>query len=383
MTRARDIADFGSVSARLDTVGGSEGALSNRNLVINGAMQVSQRGTSEASVTSSQYADAPDRFKVEMNTAGTWTVSQSTTAPAGFSNSYKFDCTTADGSLGASDYIHLSHYFEGQNLQHLQKGSSGAQKVTLSFHVRSAKTGTYIVEFFDQDNNRAISKSYTIDAANTWEKKTITIDGDTSGALGNDNGASFGIFFFLAAGSNFSSGTLNTSWGSRTLANIAVGQVNLADSTSNDWYLTGVQLEVGDTATDFEHRSYGDELLRCQRYYQETSNATNYSMVGDGTCQTSVVSILFDYLCEMRTSPSISALGTNGSSSWYIQSGSTTISTASSAFNGAWAAGTNSQRSWMDWTGISGQTASNTAAVYRNNQSTSNKNGCLAFDAEF
>jgi hypothetical protein len=273
MSKARELAELGAAY--------DSGALSNRNLVINGAMTVSQRGTSEASVTSSQYADAPDRFKVEMNTAGTWTVSQSTTAPEGFANSYKFDCTTADGSLGAGDYIHLSHYFEGQNLQHLQKGSSAAQKVTLSFHVRSAKTGTYIVEFFDQDNSRSISKSYTIDAANTWEKKTITIDGDTSGAFGNDNGASFGVFFFLAAGSNFSSGTLNTSWGSRTIANIAVGQVNLADSTSNDWYLTGVQLEVGTEATPFEHRSFGDELHRCQRYF-EVIVSGNSKEIGGG-----------------------------------------------------------------------------------------------------
>ena len=308
-------------------------ALSNRNLIINGAMTVSQRGTSEASVTSSQYADAPDRFKVEMNTAGTWTVSQSTTAPAGFSNSYKFDCTTADGSLGAGDYIHLSHYFEGQNLQHLQKGSSGAQKVTLSFHVRSAKTGTYIVEFFDQDNNRSISKSYTIDAANTWEKKTITIDGDTSGVLDNDNGASFGIFFFLAAGSNFSSGTLNTSWGSRTLANIAVGQVNLADSTSNDWYLTGVQLEVGDTATPFEHRSYGDELARCQRYCVDltptSATAQPYlPQTAVGASATVAIS-QFAFPVTMRAVPTVTLSGTAGD--YFLYDGTTYTATAFSA----------------------------------------------------
>ena len=308
-------------------------ALSNRRLTINGAMTVSQRGTSEASVTSSQYADAPDRFKVEMNTAGTWTVSQSTTAPAGFSNSYKFDCTTADGSLGAGDYIHLSHYFEGQNLQHLQKGSSGAQKVTLSFHVRSAKTGTYIVEFFDQDNNRSISKSYTIDAANTWEKKTITIDGDTSGVLDNDNGASFGIFFFLAAGSNFSSGTLNTSWGSRTLANIAVGQVNLADSTSNDWYLTGVQLEVGDSATPFEHRSYGDELARCQRYCVDltptSATAQPYlPQTAVGASATVAIS-QFAFPVTMRAVPTVTLSGTAGD--YFLYDGTTYTATAFSA----------------------------------------------------
>jgi hypothetical protein len=263
MTKAAELAKMGEVLTN-SQIGGR------RNIVINGAMQVSQRGTSETGVTSGQYADAPDRFKVEMSSAGTWTVSQSTTAPSGFSNSYKFDCTTADASLGAGDYLQLSHYLEGQDLQHLKKGTSDTEKVTLSFYVRSNKTGTYIVEFYDADNSRSISKSYTISSANTFEKKTITIDGDTSGAFGNDNGGSLGIFFYLGAGSNFTSGTLNTSWGSRTLANVAVGQVNLADSTSNEWYVTGVQLEVGEQATPFEHRSFGEELALCQRYFSSS-----------------------------------------------------------------------------------------------------------------
>ena len=263
MTKAAELAKMGEVLTN-SQIGGR------RNIIINGAMQVSQRGTSETGVTSGQYANAPDRFKVEMSSAGTWTVSQSTTAPSGFSNSYKFDCTTADASLGAGDYLQLSHYLEGQDLQHLKKGTSDTEKVTLSFYVRSNKTGTYIVEFYDADNSRSISKSYTISSANTFEKKTITIDGDTSGAFGNDNGGSLGIFFYLGAGSNFTSGTLNTSWGSRTLANVAVGQVNLADSTSNEWYVTGVQLEVGEQATPFEHRSFGEELALCQRYFSSS-----------------------------------------------------------------------------------------------------------------
>ena len=263
MTKAAELAKMGEVLTN-SQIGGR------RNIAINGAMQVAQRGTSETGVTSGQYADAPDRFKVEMSSAGTWTVSQSTTAPSGFSNSYKFDCTTADASLGAGDYLQLSHYLEGQDLQHLKKGTSDTEKVTLSFYVRSNKTGTYIVEFYDADNSRSISKSYTISSANTFEKKTITIDGDTSGAFGNDNGGSLGIFFYLGAGSNFTSGTLNTSWGSRTLANVAVGQVNLADSTDNEWYITGVQMEIGEQATPFEHRSFGEELALCQRYFSSS-----------------------------------------------------------------------------------------------------------------
>ena len=290
---------------------GTDNVAGRRNLMINGAMQIAQRGTSEASVTSTQYANAPDRFKVEMSSAGTWTVSQSTTAPSGFSNSYKFDCTTADASLSAGDYIHLSHYLEGQDLQHLKKGTSSAEKITLSFHVRSNKTGTYVVEFYDGDNSRSNSQSYTINSADTWEKKTITIDGDTSGALGNDNGASLGIFFFLAAGSNFSSGTLNTSWGSRTLANIAVGQVNLADNTANEWYVTGIQLEVGDSASDFEHRSFGEELALCQRYcYVITGDDDDMTGFMGYSETTANARFPVRYPVTMRTSPTFSQSGT-------------------------------------------------------------------------
>jgi len=295
MTKAAELAKMGEVLTN-SQIGGR------RNIAINGAMQVAQRGTSETGVTSGQYANAPDRFKVEMSSAGTWTVSQSTTAPSGFSNSYKFDCTTADASLGAGDYLQLSHYLEGQDLQHLKKGTSDAEKVTLSFYVRSNKTGTYIVEFYDADNSRSISKSYTISSANTFEKKTITIDGDTSGAFGNDNGGSLGIFFYLGAGSNFTSGTLNTSWGSRTLANVAVGQVNLADSTDNEWYITGVQLEVGSVATPFESRSFGEELALCQRYFQKISSMDCAAAYVSGQ---PAPTFNFAYPTPMRSAPTI------------------------------------------------------------------------------
>jgi hypothetical protein len=257
-----------SKAAELAALIGSQTALSNRNLIINGTMQVAQRGTSETGVTSGGYKNAPDRFALIINSAGTWTVSQSTTAPEGFSSSYKLDCTVADASLAAGDYLLLAHKFEGQNLQQLKKGTSNAQPVTLSFWVRSAKTGTYVAELTDSDNSRQINKSYTISSANTWEYKTITYDGDTTGALDNDANNSFLVQFWLAAGSTFSSGTLATSWETLTQANRAVGNVNLADSTSNDFYITGVQLEIGEQATPFEHRSYGDELARCKRYFE-------------------------------------------------------------------------------------------------------------------
>ena len=238
-----------------------------RNLFINGDMSIAQRATSATGLTGSSYPTI-DRMSMQAASAGTWTQSQSTDVPTGegFATSLKMDCTTANGSLSSGSYLIIDQRFEGQMLQHLKKGTSNSQKVTLSFFVKSAKTGTYIVNVRDDDNSRSISKSYTISSADTWEKKVITFDADTSGALDNDNAQSFAVLFFLAAGSDRSSGTLATSWESTTNANRAVGQVNLADSTDNDWYLTGVQLEVGDTASDFEHLPFDVNLQRCIRY---------------------------------------------------------------------------------------------------------------------
>jgi hypothetical protein len=237
-----------------------------RNLVTNGAITINQRGD-QTGVTSTTYVT--DRIQHILGTAGTWSISKSSDAPDGFSNSLKLDCTTANSSLSSDSIYILGQKFEGQDLQHLDYGTSGAKKLTLSFFVKSNKTGTYVVEFFQDGNSRQQSQTYTIDSADTWEKKTITIDGDTSGSLANDNTSELAFYWWVVAGSDYSSGTLNTSWASSTNANRAVGIVNLADSTSNEWYVTGVQLEVGSVATEFEHRSFGEELALCQRYYEK------------------------------------------------------------------------------------------------------------------
>jgi hypothetical protein len=170
---------------------------------------------------------------------------------SGFRKSSKVLCTTADASPAAGDALIFVHKLEGQNLQQIAKGTSSAKELTVSFWVKSNVTGTYIAELRDIDNTRQVSKSYSISASATWEKKTITFPADTTGALDNDNGDSFRVQFWLAAGSNFTSGTLNTSWASITDANRVVGQVNVAASTNNYWQITGVQLEVGSTATEF------------------------------------------------------------------------------------------------------------------------------------
>ena len=240
-----------------------------RNIIINGDMSIAQRGTSEASITSSGYYTV-DRFRTVNSSLGTWTQSQSTDVPSGqgFATSLKMDCTTADASPAVNDVLWLQHRIEGQNLQYLKKGTANAESLTASFWVKSNKTGTYITNLLDQDNSRQISQSYTIDVADTWEKKTLTFAGDTSGvAFGNDNGASLDMVFFLGAGSGYTSGTLPTSWGSYVQANRAVGQtVNLADSTANDFYITGVQLEAGTTASDFEFLPVDVNLNRCHIY---------------------------------------------------------------------------------------------------------------------
>ena len=241
-----------------------------RNIIINGDMSIAQRGTSASGITGDGYYTA-DRWRTLPVSLGTWTQSQSTDVPSGegFANSLKIDCTTANASPSASSQLRILQLFEGQMLQYLKKGTANAQSLTLSFWVKSNKTGTYIAELFDLDNSRTISQAYTINSASTWEKKTLTYAGDTSGLLDNDNNASFQISFWLGVGSNYTSGTLQNYWQSSTPnANRAVGQVNLADSTSNYINITGVQLEAGTTASDFEFLPYDVNLQRCYRYYQ-------------------------------------------------------------------------------------------------------------------
>jgi hypothetical protein len=256
-----------SKAAELAALIGSQTALSNRNLIINGAMQVAQRGTSFASVST---AYTLDRFQAQNSSLGAFTVTQSSTAPDGFAKSLKWDCTTADASPAAGDFAGLNYRIEGQDLQQLKKGTSGALSTTVSFWVRSNKTGTYILEIVDADNSRNIHKAYTISSADTWEHKELTFAGDTTGTLTNDNNLSMYLRWYLGAGSTYTSGTLATDWQANVNADRAVGQVNLADSTSNEWYITGIQFEVGTNASDFEHRSFGEELALCQRYYEKS-----------------------------------------------------------------------------------------------------------------
>lgn len=252
----------------LEQPDGTAFVFNNKNLLINGGMNIFQRSTS-ASVSTDTYSTV-DRWKTRVGNQGAFTVSRSTDVPSaqGFGYSTKWDCTTADASPAASDFIVFEQRIEGQNLQHLLKGTSSAKKLTISFWIKTNKTGTYICELLDFDNTRNISKSFTISSTSTWEKITLTYDGDTSGTIGNDNGFSFAVMIWLGAGSDFTTGTLQTSWGT-VGTNRATGVVNLADSTSNELYITGIQLEVGSTASGFEFEPYQTTINKCYRYCEK------------------------------------------------------------------------------------------------------------------
>lgn len=242
-------------------------------IIINGDMSVAQRGTSTASITGNGYAI--DRFRHQITSAGTWTISQSTDVPTGqgFAYSQKWDCTTADASLGASDRARMMQRIEGNTLAALKYNTSSAESITISFWVKSNKTGTYSWSANDNSNTKLISASYTIDSANTWEKKILSFAGTDSPSITINNTAFLQCSWWLGTGSTYSGGTYRSTWTTLANSDEAAGQtVNLADSTSNEWYVTGVQLEVGEfdstSIPAFPFESFENNLQKCQRYYQ-------------------------------------------------------------------------------------------------------------------
>jgi len=300
----------GSITADKLSIGQIGGR---RNIIINGAMQVAQRSTSEAGKGADPGYFTVDRMYYYENgtTDVRFTQSQSTDVPAGegFAKSLKFVPTTADTSLAADNQLVLKYRIEGQDIQQLKWGTSNAEKVTLSFYIKSTKTGTFIVELSRE--SRKISQAYTVSSSDTWEKKTLTYDGDTGGSVvTNDSSNRLEINYYMGVGTNYSSGTLDTTWTGGTNANRAVGQVNVFDNTANVILFTGLQLEVGEQATPFEHRSFGEELALCQRYYYRHAAATH---VGNGGYQTSgQVDVIVDFPVTMRAGPSLDhPTGTN------------------------------------------------------------------------
>jgi hypothetical protein len=299
-----------------------------RNVIINGAMQVHQRGASTASISTTGYYTA-DRWNTLNNTLGTWTQSVENDAPtgSGFRKSVKMVCTTADASPAAGDYLLLNQRLEGQNVQQFLKGTPNAKQLTLSFWAKSNITGTYIVELLDVTNNRSVSALYTINASATWEKETITFPVDTTGQIANDNAIGLELFFWLAGGSNYTSGTLNTSWSTRVISTDAPGQVNLASATSNYWQVTGVQLEAGAVATPFEFEDISTTLRKCQRYYYRRSQLSAYNIIegmGMGVNWSNSFWCSFQNPVEMRSAPVYALVsGTTGVDNYGTAAGAT------------------------------------------------------------
>ena len=277
----------------------------NRNVIINGEMQIQQRGTQTGQGAANAYT-AVDRMQLAFNaTSGRLTSEQSTDAPDGFANSCKVSCTTADTSLANTEFVIFRQIIEGYNLQRFAKGTSSAKEFTVSFYVKGNASATYTCELYDADNTRQVSKTFAV--TTSWNRIELTFPADTTGAFGNDNGGSLYLQLWLGAGSDFTSGTLNQTWNSSTAANrVSSSNSNFLSSTSNTFFITGFQLETGSKATPFEHRSYAEQLTMCQRYYQIMINGNMNVYWHVGSFYTNI-GLIFNVntVTEMRASPTL------------------------------------------------------------------------------
>jgi len=330
--------------SRINEAGLNVNQYGNRNIIYNGAMQVAQRGTSFTGLGGSTGAVYNlDRFHTfDSATAGRATVTQESDGPDGFANSLKMACTTADTSVAAGEIFMLSQRLEGQDLQQFAKGTSSAKPFTVSFYVKGNAAATYIVELIDTDNSRQCSKTFSVTTA--WTRIELTFPADTTGVLDDDNARSFDLNIWLHAGSTYTSGTLNSSaFASTTNANRAVGGSSFFDSTSRTFFITGVQMEVGDTATDFEHRTFGDELAKCQRYFLRsydygtatgTATSTGSQATTAAVSQSYASAGTYNFPVEMRATPTVTLYSTANASTTGKVSADGTDGTGSASFVG-------------------------------------------------
>jgi len=301
MTKAAELAKMGEVLTN-SQIGGR------RNLIINGSQIIAQRSTSETGVGGSTGYHTVDRFIIEAgHTAGRFTMEQVADVHDGFSYATKLSCTTADTSIGADEYTTFTQRIEGQDLQHLKKGTSDAEKVTVSFYVKGNASATYTVELRDNDNGRFNSQEFPV--TTDWVKITRTFVGDTTGSFDNDNALSLKLNFWLHAGSAYTGGThVSNTWGTTSNQRVGDNQTSFFDSTSRTFFITGIQLEVGSVATPFEHRSFGEELKLCNRYYQEFNyDRHGYYVTNGGAGSSSQSKYIYTYYGgEMRATASVS-----------------------------------------------------------------------------
>ncbi len=281
-----------------------------RNLIINGDMRVAQRATSSTGLGASAGYFTLDRFDLYFSgTAGRLTMTQtSITDLPGFTKCLKLDCTTADTSIAATEQAILQQHIEGQNLQQLKKGTSSAEKTTVSFYVKGDQAATYTCGLVDNDNNRQNSQTFSV--TTSWNRVVLVFDGDTTGAYDNDDGASLRVHIYLQMGSNFTGGTFSSNtWAGTTAADTAKSdQTQFFDSTDRELFITGFQYEVGDQATDFEHLPFDVQEQRCQRYCMVYGNGQNFN--GAYYNSSSLVCDVY-FPTKMRAAPSVTCTDTS------------------------------------------------------------------------
>ena len=273
-----------------------------KNLLINGDMNISQRATSFTGLTNGGGSYTLDRYKFSESGTITsvYTYSQETDVPSGqgFAKSLKIQNTTAGSGHNVIETI---QYIEAQNCQHLKFGTSNAESLTLSFWVKCTEAGTGNIALYNLDSTRMIAKNYTISSANTWEKITLTFPGDTSGTINNDNGAGLAVFIPIAAAGSYNTGTPG-SW--QTYSNGLRGAgmtIDLSNSTSDNIYITGMQLEVGTSASDFEFLPADVNLARCQRYFEKTLD--KFLFTGSGNVADRAITL--NYTVQKRATPTV------------------------------------------------------------------------------
>ena len=288
-----------------------------RNIIINGAIQVAQRASTVTGIGGSSGYFSADRWRINVNGTSAGRLTMKHAAPndlPGFQRAIKLECTTADTSIAAGERMFLEQKLEGQDVQGMMKGTSDAKAVTVSFYVKGHDSATYTVGLYEGTTGRKIAATFPV--TTSWVRQTVTFPGDTTGVIPNDNTAQLHLRFYLHAGSNYTSGTLGTSWNADgNTTQISSSGNSFFESTSAEFFLTGVQMEIGSQATPFEHRSFGEELNLCRRYF--TVLADGRRSVAEAICQGSyyTANILFHTVVlpvEMRAQPSmITANGTN------------------------------------------------------------------------
>jgi hypothetical protein len=318
MSRARTFADLATAS--------EAGSLASPNMIINGDMAVAQRATSASGIGASTGYHTVDRFVTEFTTSGRMTQSQAAiTDLPGFKYALKCDCTTADTSVDAAEYTLINQRMEGYTVSGLASGTSSAKKSTVSFYVKGNASATYVVELI-KAGDRHINKTFSV--TTSWSRVSITFDGDTTTQLAQDNTQELSVNIWIHAGSNYTSGSLQTSWGAYTAANRAVGISSFFDSTNRELFITGMQYELGEVATPFKHETFGDNLARCQRYYHKIDATVAYTRYAVGQAEsTTQAEVYYEHPVEMRAKPTLGQTGTASNYAVYQNAGVIALST--------------------------------------------------------